>query len=278
MGQPLTEGGRGSAAPVIELKKVSFAHDGEKGAPLTLRDISLEVQKGEFLCILGPSGCGKSTLLSLIAGFLKPSAGEIKMDGALIAGPDKRRGVIFQSPALYAWLNVRDNVGFGLKMQNYPKAQARELTERYIRLVGLTGYERHRPYELSGGMRQRAALARAMVNQPEILLMDEPLGALDALTRKNMQDLVRRIWAESENTFFMITHDVDEAMALSTRTIVMSQKPGRFLETFRPDLTYRLLRGEGEQARYDPAYMEMRAQILSVITGQAEAPSSKPPV
>ncbi|MEA4896392.1 MAG: ABC transporter ATP-binding protein [Oscillospiraceae bacterium] len=268
----------GTAPPIIGAEHLSFAYDGEKDASLTLQDISLQVEKGEFLCILGPSGCGKSTLLNLIAGFLKPTAGTVKMDGEPIMGPDKRRGVVFQSPALYAWLNVRDNVGFALKMQNVPRTRTRELTERYIRLVGLEGYERHKPYELSGGMRQRVALARAMVNRPEILLMDEPFGALDALTRKNMQDLVRSIWAETENTFLMITHDVEEAMALSTRTIVMSPKPGRLVETFRPDLTYRLLSGEGDKARYDPAYMEMRSKILSVITGQREEPSSLTPV
>ena len=253
---------------VLSLHEVEFSYPGGKEHSPVLQKISLSVTRGEFLCVLGPSGCGKSTLLRLAAGLLKPVSGKIEADGRAVEGPDWHRGVIFQAPTLYAWLNVQDNVAFGLKMRKFPKNEIRELTSRYIRLVGLEGYEHYKPYELSGGMKQRVALARSLVNQPEILLMDEPFGALDALTRKNMQALIRTIWAETKNTVLMITHDVDEALALATRAVVMSGKPGRILTSCRPNFGERLFGKEGEKVRYDPNYMEMREKILEVIFTQ----------
>lgn len=256
--------------PVLSLKNVDFRYCGEKGEVAALSKISLNLEEGEFLCVLGPSGCGKSTLLRLIAGFLKPSAGEVLMENRLIQGPDWHRGVIFQSPTLYAWLNVQDNVAFGPKMRKLPKKEIQELSSRYIELVGLKGFEKSKPYELSGGMKQRVALARALVNHPKILLMDEPFGALDALTRQNMQALVRNIWAKTKNTFFLITHDVDEALALSTRVVVMSGRPGTILNEFRPDFTYRFLTEEQEKVQYLPEYIEIRKKVLEIIRSQSE--------
>lgn len=254
--------------PILSLKNIDLIYSGEKGEINALQGINLNVEEGEFLCILGPSGCGKSTLLRIIAGLLKPTAGEVMMDKELVRGPDWNRSVIFQNPVLYAWLNVQDNIAFGLKMRKFPKDEIRELTHRYIEFVGLKGFEKSRPYELSGGMKQRVSLARALVNHPKILLMDEPLGALDALTRKNMQSLVRNIWANTKNTVLMITHDVDEALALATRLIVLSDRPGRVLIDLKLEYTFQFFDKEGERVRYHPEYMEMREEILNVINTQ----------
>lgn len=255
---------------VITLKDVNLRYSGAKDDVTALQDINLDIKEGEFICVLGPSGCGKSTLLKIIAGFLKPSEGEAKMDNEIINTPDWHRGVVFQSPTLYPWLNVNDNVGFGLKMRKFPKNEVKELTSKYLELVGLKGFEKHKPYELSGGMKQRASLARVLVNKPRVILMDEPFGALDALTRQNMQTLIRRIWTKTENTVFLITHDVDEALALGTRIIVMSSRPGKIVKQFYTDFTYRISNVNHENTRYTSEYMEIRDEILDIINCQNE--------
>jgi taurine transport system ATP-binding protein len=192
------------------------------------------------------------------------------MDNEPISGPDWHRGVIFQSPTLYPWLNVQDNIAFGLKMRKLPKDEIKELTSKYIELVGLKGFEKNKPYELSGGMKQRASLARTLVNKPRMLLMDEPFGALDALTRQNMQNLIRNIWMKTESTVLLITHDVDEALALATRIVVMSRRPGRILVNFNIDFTYSIPDVKHEKVRYKPAYIETREKILNIINSQNE--------
>lgn len=255
---------------VLTLKDINLRYSGEKDQVNALEDINLNVKEGEFICALGPSGCGKSTLLNIIAGFLQSSAGEAKMDNEPIHGPDWHRGVIFQSPTLYPWLNVQDNIAFGLKMRKFSKSEIKELTSRYIELVDLRGFEKHKPYELSGGMKQRACLARILVNRPRMLLMDEPFGALDALTRQNMQTLIREIWRKTGNTVFLITHDVDEALALATRIIVMSCRPGRILKEFYTDFTYSISDVNHEEARYKPEYIETREEILRIINSQSQ--------
>lgn len=255
---------------VVTLKDIDLIYPGEKSKVVALQGINLDIKEREFICVLGPSGCGKSTLLKIIAGFLQPSAGEARMDNKPIYGPDWHRGVIFQNPTLYPWLNVQDNIAFGLKMRKFPKNEINELTNRYLELVGLKGFEKHNPYELSGGMKQRASLARTLVNKPRMLLMDEPFGALDALTRQNMQTLIREIWIKTENTVLLITHDVDEALALATRVIVMSRRPGRILKEFHTDFTYRISGTEHEKVRYKPEYMEIREEILNIINNQNE--------
>jgi taurine transport system ATP-binding protein len=256
--------------PILTVSDVDFSYSGEKGTVTALNRVRLSVEEGEFLCLLGPSGCGKSTLLRIIAGFLKPTAGEVLMENRPVEGPDWHRGVIFQAPTLYAWLNVRDNIAFGLRMRKFPKKEIRELTDRYIELVGLKGFETSKPYELSGGMKQRVALARTLVNHPKILLMDEPFGALDALTRQKMQELVRTIWMETKNTVFLITHDVDEALSLGTREVIMSGRPGTILNEFRSGFTYRFLTEDPEQVRYRREYAETRKEILKIISSQRE--------
>lgn len=255
---------------VITLKDINLRYYSEKGEVTALQDINLGVKKGEFVCVLGPSGCGKSTLLKIIAGLLKPSYGEAKMNNEPIKGPDWNRGVVFQSPTLYPWLNIYDNVAFGLKMRKLPKTELEEITKKYLELVGLNGFEKHKPYELSGGMKQRASLARILVNNPKMILMDEPFGALDALTRQNMQTLIRKVWIKTENTIFLITHDVDEALSLGTRIIVMSSRPGKIIKEFNTDFTYKISGSNHENQRYTSKYMDVRGEILDIINCKSE--------
>ena len=253
--------------PILSLCDVNVRYPGKEGGIQALQSIRLTVRPGEFIGILGPSGCGKSTLMRILAGFMPPSSGEARMDDRIIQGPDWRRGVIFQEPTLYAWLDVRENIAFGLKMRKFPKEERQRLTKEYIELVGLTGFERSKPYELSGGMKQRVCLARALVNQPDVLLMDEPFGALDALTRRNMQKLTREIREKTGNTVLLVTHDVDEALCLATRILVMSARPGRILSEFRTDFIRRFSQGE-EGVEYLPEYRELREKILAILQNQ----------
>lgn len=253
---------------VVTLKDINLRYASKKGEVTALQDVNLNIEEGEFICVLGPSGCGKSTLLKIIAGFHQPSHGEAKMDNEIIKGADWHRGVVFQSPTLYPWLNIYDNVAFGLKMRNFPKSEAEELTNKYLDIVGLKDFAKNKPYELSGGMKQRASLARVLVNNPRMILMDEPFGALDALTRQNMQTLIREIWTKTENTVFLITHDVDEALALATRIIVMSSRPGRIVKEFNVDFTYDISGVNQESARYTSQYMQIREEILNIINCQ----------
>ncbi|MBK5241985.1 ABC transporter ATP-binding protein [Clostridium sp.] len=255
---------------VVTLKDINLRYSGEKGEVVALKDINLDIVQGEFICVLGPSGCGKSTLLKIIAGFLKPSEGEAKMDNEIITGPDWHKGVVFQSPVLYPWLNVQDNVAFGLKMRKLPKSEIIELTNKYIEFVGLKGTENHKSYELSGGMKQRASLARVLVNNPRMILMDEPFGALDVLTRRNMQTLIRKVWTKTENTVFLITHDVDEALALATRIIVMSGSPGKILKEYNIDFTYENPGVNQNNVIYTSKYIKIREEILNIISSQNE--------
>lgn len=253
---------------VISIKHANLEYNSEKGKVLALKDANLDIKRGEFICVLGPSGCGKSTLLNIIAGFHKPTSGSAKMGDEEINGPNWKRGVVFQTPPLYTWLNIYDNIAFGPRKRKLPKDQIERDVNKYIELVGLGDFKKQKPYELSGGMRQRASLARVLVNQPEMILMDEPLGALDALTRTNMQSLIREIWSKTNNTVFFITHDVDEALALATRVIVMSARPGRIVKEFHTDFTYDIDGPNSEAARYSHEYMMIREEILSIINAQ----------
>lgn len=203
---------------------------------VALQDIDLTARRGEFVCIVGPSGCGKSTFLNLIAGFERPSRGELRLRRQVITRPGADRGVVFQEHALFPWLTVRQNVAFGPAVRHLPKADYRPHVEAYLALVGLAGFADIYPDQLSGGMRQRAAIARALVNDPEILLMDEPFGALDVLTRESMQMELARIWGETGKTVVFVTHSVDEAVLLGDRVIVFSPHPGRKREEVAVDI------------------------------------------
>ena len=195
-----------------------------------LEDVCLAVAESEFVSIVGPSGCGKSTFLSIVGGFETPSSGRVLLGHGTIAGPSKDRGFVFQSDALFHWLNVEQNVAYGLRVQGYPRAQQREIVEQCLRLVGLTAFRGATPGQLSGGMRQRVAIARALATDPKILLLDEPFGALDVLTRKKMQDELARIWVQNQKTVVLVTHAIDEAVLLSDRIFLMSRSPGRIAE------------------------------------------------
>lgn len=222
-----------------------------------LHDLSLDIKPGEFVSLVGPSGCGKSTLLRLIVGLDSPTSGNLYLNDKPITGPHHERGLVFQDPTLYPWLNVYDNVASGL-VARYIYSDTKKDVQEYINLVGLSGFEKSFPHHLSGGMAQRVALARALVNQPEVLLMDEPLGALDAFTRMQMQDEILRIWQEQKTTVILVTHDVDEAVYMSDRIIIMSARPGRIQQiidvpNFRP------------RARNNPDFLHLRTKILETL-------------
>jgi ABC-type nitrate/sulfonate/bicarbonate transport system ATPase subunit len=219
------------AAAKLRIDNVVLRFKSRTGDAITaLENISLNVEDKEFSVIVGPSGCGKSSLLRLVAGLIEPTEGSISLDNVSISGPGKDRGMVFQSYTLFPWLTVQDNVEFGLRLAGIPTAQRRETSRRYIAQVGLTGFERLYPKQLSGGMMQRVALARALANDPAMLLMDEPFGALDSQTRSLMQELLLDIWQSSHKTVLFITHDIDEAILLGDRVYVMTARPGRIKE------------------------------------------------
>ncbi|HET7875343.1 MAG TPA: ABC transporter ATP-binding protein [Methylomirabilota bacterium] len=194
-----------------------------------IQDVSLEVVQGEFVSIVGPSGCGKTTFLNIIAGFIPPTEGQILLDGRTVTGPGPDRGVVFQSFALFPWKTALDNVTFGLKMRGVPRAERERIGREYLAVVGLQGTEARYPTELSGGMQQRVGVARALANNPDLLLMDEPFASVDAQTRMGLQEMVTRIWQEQRPTILFVTHDVEEAVFLANRVIVLSSNPGRVL-------------------------------------------------
>ena len=251
--------------PVISLQQVGLTYKAGNNQVHALENINLDIREGEFVCLLGPSGCGKSTLLKVIAGFISPTGGEALVNENKITGADWHRGVVFQQPALYPWLNVEDNVKFGLKMRKVPRSERIEITEHYLQKVGLLEFRRHKPYELSGGMKQRISIARVLVNNPLVLLMDEPFGALDALTRDQMQNMLRNLWWETKKTILFITHDVDEALSLGTRVLVMSPRPGRIVREFKTSFTLGMTGENSDQVRFSPSFKAIREQVLDLI-------------
>lgn len=225
---------------------------------VAISDFNLNVGDGEFVCVLGPSGCGKTTLLRIIAGLESPSSGRILLKGKNIAGPGSDRGMVFQEFALFPWRTVRRNIEFGLEVRNITKEERREISQKYINLVGLSGFENSHPYELSGGMKQRVGIARALANDPSILLMDEPFGALDAQTRNQMQKELLRIWKETGKTVVFVTHSVDEAVFLSDRIVVMTPRPGKIADIFEISLPR-------PRDRANIEFATLRKSILSEI-------------
>jgi NitT/TauT family transport system ATP-binding protein len=220
----------------ILVEDVSKEFGTDEAQVQALKNIDLAVEEGEFVSIVGPSGCGKSTLLYMLGGFVTPSSGRLLADARPIVAPGIDRGIVFQEYALFPWLTVFDNIAYGLEMTGMPAVERQAAVERYVALIGLQGFERRFPRELSGGMKQRVALARTFAYEPSILLLDEPFGALDSLTRETMQDELQRLWRTTGKTIVMVTHDVGEAVYLSNRVCVMSQRPGRIVEEYRIQL------------------------------------------
>ncbi|MCS0615939.1 ABC transporter ATP-binding protein [Massilia kyonggiensis] len=219
----------------IEIDKLHIRLGEGSQAFDAVQDVSLSIAPGEFVCVLGPSGCGKSTLLGALAGHWTPSRGSIHIDGAPVAGPHPDRGLVFQQHTLFPWKKVLDNVAFGLKMQGVGRRERRERARELLGLVGLAGFEDRYPIQLSGGMQQRVEIARVLINHPRVMLMDEPFGALDAQTRLKMQELLLDVWARVNTTIIFITHDIDEALFLADRILVMSPRPGRIIDEIRLD-------------------------------------------
>ena len=224
-------------------------------------DVSLDVYDNEFLVILGPGRCGKTVLLNMIAGLEKPVDGSLFLDGEEIHGSDERIGMVFQKLALMPWKTVMENVEFGLKMKGVPKAQRRETAQKYISLVGLQGFEKSYPSQLSGGMKQRAGIARAYTNNPEIMLMDEPFGALDAQTRTQLQTELLETWEREKKTCFFITHDVEEAIILAQRVIIMSARPGRIKDIVDVNIPY----PRTQETKLTPEFNELKNHIWSQV-------------
>lgn len=253
---------------LISMDSVSLSYDKGSDATPAIDNINLNIYPGEFVCVMGPSGCGKSTLLNILAGFISPTSGTVKLNQTEIKGMDSHRGVVFQQPPLYEWYSVRKNIAFGPMMKKISKQKINEDVEIYLKKVGLAEFADKKVYELSGGMKQRAAIASALINNPEILLMDEPFGALDALTREQMQGLIRKIWWDSGKTILFITHDVDEALLLGTRILVMSKRPGKIIADFPVHFTKEFVEENSDDARYTDKFHQKRKHILQLINEQ----------
>ncbi|GAA0960167.1 ABC transporter ATP-binding protein [Actinocorallia libanotica] len=249
---------------VRDVSKVFPPAGGGNGAFTALGGVSLEIADNEFVTVVGPSGCGKSTLLNILAGLETPSGGEALVDGKAVDGPGPERGVIFQQYALFPWLSVRENVEFGMRSTGVPKKERRERAEHFIRLVGLERFADALPKTLSGGMKQRCAIARAYAVNPSILLMDEPFGALDALTRVRLQEQLLQTWSSDRRTVLFITHDVDEAVFLAGRVIVMAARPGRIHDVIDVDLPY----PRTEEVRLSPEFGKLRNEVWQAVYHQ----------
>lgn len=252
---------------ILQVRGVSRRFTSSHGETLALQSTDLDVAENDFVTLLGPSGCGKSTLLRIVAGLDHPSSGEVLLDGRRIEGPGADRGMVFQSYTLFPWLTVRDNVCFGLRERGLPRAQQLEIAQDFIAKVGLAGFEHHYPKQLSGGMQQRTALARALANQPRMLLMDEPFGALDHQTRELMQELLLGIWEQQRKTVIFVTHDIDEAVFLGSRVVVMSARPGRIKLDRKVDLAHPRHYG----MKTTPPFAELKAELTEQVRAEVLA-------
>ena len=244
---------------ILQIKDISksFLRTDTQGITTALEGINIDINDGEFISIVGPSGCGKSTLLRLIAGLIPPTQGEVYLDGKPIKGTSSNRGMVFQDPTLFPWLTVEDNVSFSLKVLGNRK-EKRDQVEKLIKVVGLEDFKNSYPHQLSGGMAQRVSLIRTMINEPEVFLLDEPLAALDAFTRMNMQDELLAMWKANNHMMIMVTHDIDEAIYMSTRVIAMAPRPGRIKENIFIDMPF-------PRNRTSDEFMNYRKQIMEIL-------------
>ena len=247
---------------LVEIDRVSIVFGKGRQAHKAVEETSIRVEPGEFVCILGPSGCGKSTLLNSVAGYVRPNGGEVRVDGELITAPGPDRGMVFQQYSLFPWKTVKENVAFGPKIAGKP---ADQVANTFLDMVGLSRFANRYPAELSGGMQQRVGIARALANYPRVLLMDEPFGALDAQTRLMMQENLLKIWNEFGTTVLFVTHDVDEAIFLADRVLIMSASPGRIIA----DLAVGLPRPRLPEVTAEPEFAELKRQCIAYIRAES---------
>ena len=250
----------------LQVKNLSRIYEGNNGPVVALQDVNLTVKESEFVMIVGPSGCGKTTLINIIGGLDEATSGEVLLDGKPVSAPGVDRGMVFQGYSLFPWLNVQKNIEFGLKMKGIPAAERADQAKKYIELVGLKGFETALPKQLSGGMKQRVAIARTLANEPEVLLMDEPFGALDAQTRVVMQELLADISRRTGTTILFITHDIDEAVLLGERVYVMSRRPGTVRDVIEVNIP-------GERSHNSlvlPEFLETKKQIMDMLWQESQ--------
>lgn len=245
----------------LNIRNVSKVFNGKKTSVEALQSTTFEVREGEFVTILGPSGCGKSTILRVVAGLVEPSSGQVLLDGREITGPGPDRGMVFQSYTLFPWLTVQKNIEFGLELRQVHKDTRSATAKHYLDLIGLSGFENAFPVNLSGGMKQRVAIARALANDPEILLMDEPFGALDAQTRTIMQELLLQAWEETKKTILFVTHDVEEAIFLGDTVYIMTARPGMIKEAIKITLP----RPRTYEMKEEPEFLAVKRRVLELI-------------
>lgn len=249
------------ASSKILVEHIDKVYTSNKKSVKAIEDVSIDIQDNDFVCIVGPSGCGKSTLLRMLAGLDFPTAGQIIVNDRKVTGPGPDRGMVFQTYTLFPWMTVEENIKFGLKIKKLPKEKQQEIADRYLEIIGLTKFAKSYPKELSGGMKQRVAIARALANQPEVLLMDEPFGALDPHTKSMMQLLMREIWEKEHPTVVFITHDIDEAVFLANKVYVMSARPGKVIKEVNVYLPHK----RNLELKDTPEFIKIRKGINDLL-------------
>jgi NitT/TauT family transport system ATP-binding protein len=256
-----------TAPDEIAVHRLSVRFSDGKRNFVALDDIDLGVRRNEFVCVMGPSGCGKTTLLNVIAGIVRPTNGTVRVGGREVRGPGPDRTVVFQADAVFPWLSVEDNIAYSLRLRRLPADQIRQTVDHYLSLVGLTAFRGAWPRQLSGGMKKRVDLARAYAADPQVLLMDEPFGALDIMTKERLQEELNKLWALAPRTVFFITHDLEEALFLGDRVILMSPRPGQIAAEYRPNLDP----GRDMSVKTTPAFVELARELRQVLRGFHDA-------